>query len=407
MVAFSVYIINIQTVLGVGLANPIEKSLFLLAAMSCLLTRKVDFTVIFILFLVLCLVFLQTIFVDYPGFSWSILLGAINQFVIIYAFLGMYPTVRDRSVLLRFISYLAIASSVLGVVYGALGIWEPVRVEFATGGARFRGTLFAAAFLSGVAMISTFAALQVVLKEGRKFYAVLVLANFMILLLSGGRAALVLTLMVCAASVFMERSIRFSSKIGMLAGGFTLFAAIFATAWERILNRFLNSGDNGREILWDYIESLNRQYPSGIGFGHQYFSAPEYVKIMTGTYAAHNDFLRIALELSYPGMLVFYGLMALAILRVSLRGTLNAGPLLAVAFLAFLILSNSDNALATPPYFPLLLVAYLASIKFFRAPATAVVAPSGEEDGWREVGRRTQAQAFKGPLVPPGTLELR
>jgi hypothetical protein len=44
--------------------------------------------------------------------------------------------------------------------------------------------------------------------------------------------------------------------------------------------------------------------------------------------------------------------------------------------------STFDNALATPPYFPPLLAAYLASIKFFRASATAVVAPSEEEDGW-------------------------
>lgn len=376
--AYLVFVLNVQAVLGIALANPVEKALFLLAAFSALLTRKKDPVVLALLGCTFLLVFVQALFVKFPGFEWGTLISSLNQFTIVYAFLSIYPTEKDRSVLLRFMPWLAPISACLGVVYNAAGILPSSAVEFASGVVRFNGSLFAPAYLSGIAMIGAFSALQVVLKEKRRFYLLIIAVNLVVLLLAGGRATLVVALALMASSVAYERSILLSKKIALFGTGAVLVAVLVGLQWERISTRFLNSGSNGREFMWDYLLSLNQQYPEGIGFGHQYFAVPEEIRIVTGSFAAHNDFVRIGLELSYPGMYIFYGLLALAIFRLSHRAHLPAGPLLTATFAGFLLLTNSDNVIATPPYFPMLLMGYLASVSFPR-PSQDAARPTPPE----------------------------
>ncbi len=58
-------------------------------------------------------------------------------------------------------------------------------------------------------------------------------------------------------------------------------------------------------------------------------------------------------------MYIFYALLTLAVLRATYRNGAS-NKLLLNAYFGFLVLSNSDNALASPLEFPLIFLASLA-----------------------------------------------
>lgn len=362
MASFTIFILNLGDVFNFSAPNVIEKGMFLLTAAVFLITRKRDPVVVILTALAFIVIFLPLPFIKYPGFSWSIFLNALNTPFIIFAFLIAIPEEEDQRILPKFISLLPILSALLGIIYQILGLRNAYGIEFSTGLARFSGSLIPA-YLSGLGLVGTFAAIQCLLRKER--FALLICAtNFGILLAAGGRAALASTILVCGASILFTNRVALISKIRVSVAalvGALLFVAIF---WDRIITRFEGSGDNGRDLMASYLTSLHGQYPAGIGFGHQFFSVPEDIRIIVGSFAAHNDFLKLQVEIGDIAAIAFYSLYALAILRIVTRKWMRSDIMVVFAFASFLLLSRTDNALATPAYFPLVFLAYLGGITF-------------------------------------------
>lgn len=359
--AYLLVIMNMDVLVKFANSNSIEKSFFLLTCIVGVMTRRVDFFAISILIVqILICIFLATQ-TTYPDFRWGIFFAALNQIIIIYLFVAINPTEKDSRVILSFVSFLPLISIVVGSIYQVMGVYTLTAVEYATGLPRWRASTSSAAYLSALSMCGVYAALQTALHSNKRYY--LIFINFMILLLAGGRAALATALLLMITTIALSPKISFVRKIRMatlsLAGG-ALVGALF---WGRIMKRFEESGDSGRGPMWEYLLSVADAYPNtGIGFGHQYFAVPDYIVRIFTSAAAHNDYIRLSLELGYPGAWIFYILLGLVVLRAACRyGNPLRSPVL-IAFGGYLLLSRSDNSLASPVEFIIIFLAILAQI---------------------------------------------
>jgi O-antigen ligase len=395
-IAYGIFIINAGAVLKVEAINVIEKGAFLIAATLYVTSRPRSNVILWMLGLNCLLIFFLGYFTTYPGFSWGTLIKSLNQIFIVYMLLACVPTEADRDAFLKIAAWLPIASTFLGILYHLAGLRAISGFEYSTGLMRFQGSLIPA-FLAGVAMCGTFAAMQFALIK-RPFYFGVAGADFLILLLTGGRAALAVTLVVCGVSFYLKPQVSLKLKtigtvVGLAVGGLMLGAM-----WESIATRFQSSGANGRDVMWPYLEELASQYPwTGVGFGHQFFTVPREVVILTGSTAAHNDFIRVMVELGYVGVAIFYTLFILAVLWVWRSPHVNKSPIVLIALAGFLFLSRTDNALATPAYFPLIILSVMASVRYpSRTPARA-----GFPDHLPAVSRRPSVRPIA-PLQPSG-----
>lgn len=363
LVAYGFFIINAGAVLKVEAVNVLEKGAFLIAATLYVTGRPRSNVILCLLGLNCLLIFFLGFYTTYPGFSWSTLVKSLNQIFIVYMLLACVPTEEDRDAFLKIAAWMPIVSALLGVLYQVAGLRVAFGHEYSTGLMRFQGSLIPA-FLAGVAMCGAFAAMQFALLKQPLYFAVAA-ANFLVLLLTGGRASLAVTLVVCGFSFYMQPQVSKKLKtigtiVGLAVGGVMLGAM-----WETIAKRFESSGANGRDIMWPYLEELAAQYPwTGVGFGHQFFTVPREVVILTGSTAAHNDFIRIMVELGYVGSVIFYALFIIAVFWVWLSPHVDKNPIVLVALAGFLFLSRTDNALATPAYFPLIILSIMASVQY-------------------------------------------
>lgn len=403
--AFVAFTMNMRLIVGNSGGNAADKLGFLIAALLAMTTRPQHIFTLMLLALNLLLVFWLGYATSYPDFKWSILLLSLNQFIIIYALLAFKPEQRDAEVIIVTIAFVPILSAVLGLLYQLAGLHALFSIEYASGVWRFSGSLIPA-YLSGMAMCGSFSALFLALAQHRSKYWLVFVANIMILLLAGGRAALAVTIIMCAACLFWAPGVRMKEKlwtVGLMLFALPAFAAVFG---PKLVERFIKSGDNGREMLGAYVSGLADEYPwTGIGFGHQFFATPNRIRVMTGTYAAHDDYLRLEAEIGKIGMPVMYGLMTLAVLRAS--WTKN-GPnvIVLTAWAGFLFLSMTDNVLAGPAYFPLIVVAAMAlhmSANPEIGPRSAARPPlfwrmRGAAEGKRSTMTRRRGQAHGIPL---------
>lgn len=358
-VAASVFFtINLADTLGLPYANVFEKGLYLLLAGAILATRKLDPWVMLAFALTTVLVFVLGLLTPYPQFSWATLLLSLNQFIIIYVLIGFRPTEADSEAILRTAAFMPMLCVAMGLIGSALGTHPMFGREFATGLMRMQGGLIPA-FLSGLAMGGLVASILLAIEWRRLKYLWVVAADFVILVMAGGRGPLAAAMLVAVPAILFNPRINPRDKAVLGLGGIIVAPIALAIAAPFVLKRLLSSNDNGRNLIADYIHSLLDQYPwTGIGFGHQYWSTPREVQIAIGSAAAHNDFLRILVELGYVGGALFFFLLVASCLRATMRG----GRFNAIAFagfLAFLLLMRSDNTLSTPSHFPLLVISLL------------------------------------------------
>lgn len=357
--AYLLTILNLQFVFHVDRMNPIEKSLFLAAALVFVLTRQVSRTIILLWALCTGMIVILGALTTYAQFEWGTLLMALNQIMIIYAMLAIKPTRADRDYLLLAGALIPIVSVLLGYVYQGLGIWHVYQQEYNTGLARMSGSVIAA-YLSAFAMCGTFAAVLLATIKQRPWFYVLAVVNLCILLLAGGRAALAVTLPICAVAFLRSSSTPIRMKVTGVIVGVAGLAFVMATVGRTAIERLMVSNDNGRTLLWEFALNLGKQHPwTGVGFGHAYWATPRSIQIMTSTRATHNDYIRLIAELGYIGMPLFYLFLVLAVFRVWLAGQRNILPWMGL--LGFMFVSQADNALTTPGEFLLIIFGVLAN----------------------------------------------
>jgi O-antigen ligase len=366
--------LNISALLRFTGGNAVEKTFFLMSAFALLFTRKQDKIVLGLMAAELFVVYVLALSTPYSQFSWSIFLASLNQIIVFFIFLSGETSYKDQQTIWKLTAFLPAICAVLGVLYQGAGISQMIAAEYATGVPRYLGSLSAAAFTSALGMCGVFAAVQMML-NAKKSYGVLVILNLMILLAAGGRATLAVALVLSVISVLIHRGMQISTKLAMMALGLVAGIGVLGVFWSNLATRFSESGDSGRSVMWDYLKIVIAQYPdTGIGFGHQFFNTPREVEITVGSASAHNDYLRLSVELGTTGMIVFYTILTLAVLRSAFRNG-RQNYMVILAFAGFLFLSNSDNALASPLEFPLIFLALLGT---HEKPATRLASRSAK-----------------------------
>ncbi|WP_156139720.1 O-antigen ligase family protein [Sphingomonas sp. 35-24ZXX] len=352
------FTLNVAETLNLPFANVFEKGLYLLLAGLVLVLRRVDPVAITLMIATLILTIVLGLATPFPKFSWATWLLSINQFAIIYVLTGFHATRDDADGILRATTWLPVICMIGGLIgLGLSGrpIWG---IEYATGTMRLQGSQIPA-FLSGLAANGIVASLILGLEWRRLRYLGFTAVNLIILILAGGRASLAVAMIASICVIVFSKVIHIRDKLMLLTGGLLALPFFAAIAVPFALRRLATSTDNGRNAMAAYLQTLVDQYSwTGIGFGHQYWQTPSDVVVLVGSAAAHNDYLRLTVELGAIGMILFFIFMSIAMMRGAMRtGAINWTVI--AAWGGFLLNARSDNALATPAYFPLLIVCML------------------------------------------------
>lgn len=358
--AYFLFALNIGDVFNIARVNPILKTFFILAALIYVVTRPRDWSVLLLLVLCLLMVLFLGGLTDYPEFQWSLLFGALNQFVVPYLLLAGKPTERDRGFFLHLMAWMAVGASVLGLIYGAMGVFNPFPVEYNTGAPRFSGTMNAA-FLGGYALCGMFASYKLGERGETKYYW-LIGINFLILVATGARMALALAVFLMLLTFYLSPRVTLKTKLLASLGGLFLALVAVPLVWIRYAARLEASGSSGRDVMWPWLWSMSEKFPDyGIGYGHQFWATPREVFILFTSNAAHNDYLRLLVELGWFGVFAFYGLFIGAVLIVWFGKVGRRDNSILFCLAAYLALSITDNALATPAYFTLIIISVMAA----------------------------------------------
>jgi O-antigen ligase len=137
--------------------------------------------------------------------------------------------------------------------------------------------------------------------------------------------------------------------LGALVGFIVLFGG-------DTIQRFQSASMMGRDLLWGVMETYLDAHPwFGVGIGNQQLLISDRISLLTGgTIAAHNEYFRIAVELGYPGSIVFFLLTLWILFNVWISPWVQRDPVFLVTALSFLIYCMTDNAFGAPEIFLIL-----------------------------------------------------
>jgi hypothetical protein len=336
-------ILNLGHVLNLGNVNAFEKLLFLAAALAFLRHRPVQAAAACGVVLMLFAVVFSGLMTDFAELSWArIGMALAAQFAVGLFFLAK-PDERETSLLLRSIAWaplLVMGYSVL--MYLAFGL--PLMARDFTGALRLSGAT-SSAFLAASCYASVVAASFLFAREQRVAYLVMAGLSLLLCALSGTRTptACALASMVLIVLSSLRSA---SARIGLVVLGTLLSGVFLATAGEQILIRFISGSMSGREKTWSVLMNWIDSYPVfGIGFGHHGLVIPDHISRMTNSAAAHNEYLRLLVELGYAGSAVFLlGLLLLFLSGLPWQSR-RASVLGCLLFLIFFVYAATDNAL--------------------------------------------------------------
>ncbi|HVC58958.1 MAG TPA: O-antigen ligase family protein [Acetobacteraceae bacterium] len=242
------------------------------------------------------------------------------------------------------------------VAAGALLDLAGIRPLFVVSGGLRLGALSHPAFLGGFALTAIYACLVELYREGNRALIGLLAVNFLILVLTGARAPLLYGVMVTGITLGFVPSPAFSrrERTGLLLGALTLVPLALALAGSltefRLFNLLDHNADglSGREKIWAYFERAAAGSPWvgwGVGAGNAVIPQTSRVVRIMHTWAAHNEYLRIAVEGGRIGEAL---LLALFILWAAAHIAPLPAPeraILRLVFLAFACHAITDNVL--------------------------------------------------------------
>lgn len=351
-ISFALIVASPRIPLGLDSLNAVEKGTLLLTTLIFIATRPRIWRNILIIFVVFMLIIINGLLSRNPDLQWSVLLNALNQFMIPFGLLSAIPTERDRMALLKVAAWAPLACCLVASVYQAAGLYTLFTSEYGTGIGRLRGTMNPA-FLSGFALIGCVASITMWSMLRQRTF-LLFLINFSILLLAGGRMPLLIGIVICVWLFFQRKSDYTLLKQLTLLSVPWIMTAVALSA--DLFARFGSSGLSGRDLMWEHLLEMVRQYQDfGVGFGQSMLLIPSSITMLTGSAAAHNDYLRFAAELGIFGAILFYALMLTVTLTFA-RRTSAKMTLVNLGIIGYAAYSITDNVLASPSDFFLLIV---------------------------------------------------
>lgn len=361
-IALVFVIVNFEAISHIQFVNPIEKGAILIAAIYFVATRERIPFMIAATAGMISITLVSAFLTRNPDFSWNTYIVSLNQILAPMLLLSAVPTKRDRNAVLKIAAWMPLFSAIISFFYAAAGIRFNFGVEYGTGIVRFQGTLIPA-FFAGFAMVGSVAAMHCANLIAPR-YLYLAVVNIGLLAYSGARAPSAIAVAICGV-IFLagfkgQRAYKFAVGVAIV-----VIAVIgLNTIGQNLIGRFMEGSMSGRDLMWAYLGVVIQQFGDfGVGFGHQMLIVPPEVYNYTGSTAAHNDYLRSAVEIGVGQAYVFYGIFILTML--GLWRSRYYKP--TIAFLAgiagYFVLSYTDNTLAAVSHFPLLIVSAYSALK--------------------------------------------
>ena len=266
----------------------------------------------------------------------------------------------------------------------AVGI-RPLFVE--SGGARLAG-LGHPAFLANVCLPAIYACLIQLYRQGRRVDLLLLIANGLILLLTGARAPLFYAVAVCGVSLCTIRSVAFAARdrIALLLAALALvpLLVLFAGAFAeiRLFNVVANEAGNlsGRDVLWPEFEAAAARslwFGWGIGAGNAVIPPDSAIVQQMHTWAAHNEYLRIAVEGGLLGRALLIGLFAAWVFFRSRDLPPSDRRIMRLVFIAYAGHAGTDNVLISTPACVMFAFAAAVFARRDHAPAAEAIPVPG------------------------------
>jgi O-Antigen ligase len=344
LTAMFVLSLNISVVFNVDKANPIEKALVFISALCIIVRGRIDKKLIIPVFIMIIGTILSALLTQYPEFEWGTYLRQSINLITLWIFLIVIPREEDRLDFLRIMAFVPLLQVALGLVYAVLGIKVLSSVDATIGVARLGGSV-SPPFLAGVAATGAIAAMFYA-KAKNLHYLYLAGINLGICVLTAGRMA---TFVGVASSVLLFllnfRNLRPYKLPLVLAGA--LCGGLLIVSGSALTTR-AESGDlKGRDLMAQFLWSYYERFPDfGVGLGHQYTLVTRDILAMTGTVAAHNEYLKFLVELGqYGGLIFLTGWLILFV--ITLSSNINRGKICYfIVIVGFLIYSSTDNTFA-------------------------------------------------------------
>jgi O-antigen ligase len=266
----------------------------------------------------------------------------------------------------------------------AVGGIRPLFVD--SGGARLAG-LGHPAFLAGVCLPAIYACLILLYRHGRRGDLILLGVNFLILILTGARAPLTYGLAVTGLSLLSIRSCVFPLRwrLSLVLGTAAALPALLLVAADlsdfRLFNVVLHQAGNlsGRDLLWPQFEAAAAQSPWfgwGVGAGNAIIPPSGPIARLLGTWAAHNEYLRMEVEGGQIGCAALITMFA-AWVTVHTRGLCRSDRrIMRLAFVGFACHAVTDNVLISTPACVLFTFAIAVFASVTSAPSRLVLPDS-------------------------------
>ena len=292
----------------------------------------------------------------YPGLtateSLRSAIGSIAPFVFCFA----RPPRSWAEAIIRAAKWCPVVAVAACLPLAAVGL-RPLFVD--SGGARLAG-LGHPAFLANVCLPAIYACLIQLYREGRRGDLGLLIANGLILLLTGARAPLFYAIAVCGISLLSIRSRQFAARdrillvlsVLALLPMLVLFAGAFSEV--RLFNVMANEAGNlsGRDLLWPEFEAAAARslwFGWGVGAGNVVIPPDSAIVQQMHTWAAHNEYLRIGVEGGLLGRALLIALFAAWVFVRSRDLPASDRRIMRLAFLAYGGHAGTDNVLISTP----------------------------------------------------------
>jgi len=283
-----------------------------------------------------------------PADSLRSLLGSVAPFA--FAFSRLSPD-WGRA-MLRATVWIPVLSVVGGAALDLAGL-RPMLAD--SGGLRLAG-LGHPAFLAGFCLAAIYACLIELYRDGRNRWLALMGVNFLILLLTGARAPLACAVVVTGLTFTFVRSDAFprrSRLLPMLLVACLLpLLAVLAQdlASVRLFGVLGSDAGNlsGRELLWPPFRAAAEASPWfgwGVGAGNAIIAPDSELARLIQSWAAHNEYLRMAVEGGELGRGLLIVLFVLWVVGHTRRLCRTDRVIVRLVFAAFAVHAYTDNVL--------------------------------------------------------------
>ncbi|WP_283150421.1 O-antigen ligase family protein [Silvimonas soli] len=347
--------VNVGVLFQLGNLNSLEKALFLLTSLAYLRSKPVDGRNLALVGGMFAVAWVFGVITPFPDFGWFRFISAAISMFAVLAFFCAWPTPRERLLILHTLALVPVGMVVLGGLYDLGGISRVLTHDY-VGVTRLQGNTIPA-FLAAAAFAGSVASAFLTTTVDRRFI-LLTAADLAITFLTATRMPSVAALVAVSAILFT--GLRSGVwRVAILVYGASLLAGFVALFGQQLVTRMEDGGTSGRELIWNSLQASLERYPwTGVGFGHHGLLIPENVSRFTGTVAAHNEFLRFAVELGYIGaslfLLVFLGLIA----RMAFDARNGNRLAFVVSVGMFFLDSYSDNTFTATSCFMVVLAAF-------------------------------------------------